>query len=131
MALRQIAKKFQAVVALLALLAPIAPVLADSLSADNSTSCCNGVMCPMHRGQKVKNICGARGQATPDESCACSMQACSITPPPVVGTGLLILVKPIAMRSPANAGPAQIWTSRFIPSILSIPLTPPPRTILS
>jgi hypothetical protein len=133
MNLRQIARKFQAVVALFALLATGATGLTESLAASTLPACCNTVFCPLHRGQspnlqKDKTNCDAQGNPLRNDS---SMRACDTMPTPVVGTTLIVLVAPLAMRSPASAEPTQMRAPQFFPTTTSIPLTPPPRTLPS
>ena len=48
---RQIARKIQAVAALVALLLASIPALAESLAAPDLPACCNTVYCPMHHRQ--------------------------------------------------------------------------------
>jgi hypothetical protein len=133
MRLREMARKIQAVAALIALLATGVPTLAESLSASTLPACCNTVYCPVHHRQvhelqKDKSNCDAQGNPVRND---CSMRACDTAPSPVVGTSPFVLVTPLAMRSPAGAEPAQIQAPRFFPFSISIPLTPPPRTLLS
>ena len=133
MKLQQFARKFKAVAALSVLLAASIPSLTESLSASNLPACCNAVFCPMHHRQvrelqKNRSNCDAHSNPMRND---CSMRACDTTPSPVVGTGPFVLATPLAMRYPASAEPARIQAPRFFPFILSIPLTPPPRTLPS
>jgi hypothetical protein len=131
MRLRQMARKLQAVAALFALLFASVPALAESLSSSGLPVCCNTVYCPVHHrqvseAQKAKSNCDAQGNPMRDN---CSMRACDATSSPVVGSALFVLVTPPALRSPASAEPARIQAPRFFPFIVSIPMTPPPRTL--
>jgi hypothetical protein len=133
MNLREMARTFQAVVALFALLAAGVPSLAESLTASTLPACCNTVYCPVHHRQvhevqQDRTNCDARSNPGQNE---CSMRACDTTTPPVVGTSSFLLVTPLAMRLPASAEPAQIQAPRFYPFSVSIPLTPPPRALPS
>ena len=133
MKLRQIARKFQAVMALFALLATSVAGLAESLAASDLPACCNAVYCPMHHRQagypqKDKSNCDTQGNPMGND---CSMRACDTAPDPVVGTTTFVLVAPLAVRYPASAEPLSIQAARFFPFIVSIPLPPPPRTLPS
>jgi hypothetical protein len=129
MSLRQIARKVLAVAALAALLIAGTPALAESLSTSNLPACCNNIYCPMRRGpaRGHRTICGAQGNFA-GSSCICT---CDATPPPVVGTAPYVLIAPIGIRYQATAEPAQISGPKFFSSVVSIPLTPPPRTLPS
>ena len=59
------------------------------------------------------------------------MRACDAASNPVMGTALFVLVAPLAVRYPASAEPLRIRPAQFFPFIVSIPLTPPPRTLPS
>jgi hypothetical protein len=131
--MRQFARKFLAVAALIALLAASVPALAESLSASNLPACCNGVYCPLHsrRGgsqPQDKSNCGGQGNPIRNDS---SMRSCDTAPNSVMETAPFVLVALLAVRYPASAEHLQIHAARFFPFIVSIPLTPPPRTLLS
>ena len=133
MRLRQMTRKLQAVTALFALLVASVPALAESLSTLNLPVCCNTVYCPVHHrqvseAQKDASNCDAQGNAM---RINCSMRACDTASPIVVGTAVYVLTAPFAMRAPANTEPARIQAPRFFPFIVSIPVTPPPRTLPS
>ncbi len=132
MKLRQFGRKLQAVAALIALLTASVPALAESLSASSLPACCNSVYCPMHhrqghQPQGDKSNCDSQSSSSGNE-CIC---ACDTTPNPIVGATPFVLMAPLAMRSPAGVWPAQIQGARFAPFVVSIPLTPPPRTLPS
>ena len=127
------ARKLQAVAALCALLIGSVPALAESLSTSNLPVCCNTVYCPVHHrqvseAQKGASNCDAQGNAM---RINCSMRACDTASPVIVGTALYVLAAPFAMNAPASVEPALIQAPRFFPFIVSIPLTPPPRTLPS
>jgi len=133
MKLRQIARKFQALAALFALLATGFAGLAESLTASDLPACCNTMYCPVHHRQaqeqqKDMSKCGAQDHPAGND---CSMRACDPMPNPVVGTAPFLLVAPLIMRNPASEETARIQAPQFFPSIASIPLTPPPRTLPS
>jgi hypothetical protein len=133
MRLLQMTQKLQAVAALFALLVASVPALAESFGAVNMPAYCNIAFCPMHRGQSQqqrndKSNCD--GQSRQGEN-DCSMRACDTTSPLVVGTSPYVLATPLAIRYPASAEPARIQAVRFFTFIVSIPLTPPPRTLPS
>jgi len=127
------ARKLLAVAALFALAFATVPALTESLSASGLPVCCNTVYCPVHHRQvseAQKDASNCDAQENPMRN-NCSMRACDATSNPIVGSALFVLVTPLAMRSPASAEPARIQASRFFPFIVSIPLTPPPRTLPS
>jgi hypothetical protein len=126
-------QKFAAIAALLALFLPGVSSLAVTLSAADLPACCNTSYCPVHHRQgrnlqKDKNNCDAISIPGQND---CSMRACDAAPNPVVGTALLVLVAPLALRGPAIAEAAPALASRFFPYVDAIPVTPPPRTVLS
>jgi hypothetical protein len=133
MKLRQTAKRFLVAASLFALLTASVPELAQSLSESNLPTCCNSIYCPMHRYQASeqqtdKSDCDSHGNSAGND---CSMRACETVPKPVVGTAPFVLVAPRAVRYQASTEPLRIQATRFVPIIVSIPLTPPPRTIPS
>jgi hypothetical protein len=133
MRLRQVARKLQAVAALIGLLVATVPLLAESLSASSLPACCNTVYCPVHHHQAHqlqadKSICDSQGSFAGND---CAMRACDTAPNPAVGTLPFVLTAPLAMRGPAIAEPARVQAPRFFPLVVSIPLTPPPRTLPS
>ena len=133
MRLRQIARKLQAIAALFALLLASVPALAESLSTFNLPACCNTVYCPVHhrqvsQAQKDASNCAAQGNSMRND---CSMRACDTASPVLVGTAVYVLTAPLAIRTPASAEAARIQAPRFSPFVVSIPLTPPPRTLPS
>lgn len=126
-------RKLAAVVALLALILPGVSALAGSLSAADLPACCNTVYCPLHHRQmsdlqRDKANCDAMGGSGQMD---CSMRACDAAPAPIVGTAVFILIVPVTLRGPVVAGTAPAPVSRFFPYVVTIPLTPPPRTFLS
>ncbi len=131
--MRVIVHKFAAIVALVALLLPGISAMAESLSASDLPACCNTAYCPLHHRQmsevqRDKSECGAIGSPGQRD---CSMRACDAAPVPAVGTALLVLVTPIALRAPALAEATTAPGSQYFPSIVAIPLTPPPQTLPS
>jgi hypothetical protein len=133
MKLWQIAEKFLAVAALMALLVASVPTLAESLSASNLPACCNTAYCPLHHRQmsdlqKDRKNCDSMGIPGNRD---CSMRACDAASNAVMGTALFVFAAPLAVRYPASAEPVRIRTAQFFPSIVSNPLTPPPRTLPS
>jgi len=133
MELRKIARKIQAVVAVLAMLATSVAGLAESLPASGVPACCNTIFCPLHQHQaheqqRGKSICDSQGKSSGND---CSMRACDTMTAPVVGTAPFVLAAPVAKRGPASSEPAQTQAFQFFPFITSIPLTPPPRILPS
>jgi hypothetical protein len=131
--LQKVIRKFAAIAALLALFLPGVSALAETISAGNLPACCNTIYCPLHHRQmsdvqRDKRNCDAMG-ATGQQDC--SMRACDAAPNPAVGTAPFILVAPVALRGPSVAGAAPALGSQFLPYVTAIPLTPPPRTLLS
>ncbi len=133
MKLRQFAREFLAVAVLLALLAASTPALAESLSASDLPACCNTAYCPLHHPQgrdmqKDKSDCSAHGKPGAAD---CSMQACDAAPNQAVGTALFTLAAPITISYEATVQAAPLSFSGFVPFVVSLPSTPPPRTFPS
>ena len=131
--LRAIVHKFAAIAALVALLLPGVSSLAESLSAGDLPACCNTAYCPLHHRQmsevqRDRSECGAMGVPGQRD---CSMRACDSAPSPAFGTALLILVMLVSLRAPAVTEAAIALASQYFPSIVAIPLTPPPQTLPS
>jgi hypothetical protein len=130
---RNNAQKLLAVAALLALLTASTPALAESLSASDLPACCNTAYCPVHHRQfrdmqKDKSNCDA--QSNPMRS-DCSMRACDSTPNQAVGAAPFVLAAPAAIFFDATVQAAPLSLSSFFPFVVSIPSTPPPRTLPS
>jgi hypothetical protein len=131
--LREVARKFATVAALLALLLPGVSALAETLSATELPACCNTVYCPLHHRQKQSleqdksNCDSTRGRGND----GCSMRACDAPSRPVVGNSAFLLASPVALRGPAFAETAAAIAFEFSLHIPAIPLTPPPRTFPS
>ena len=134
MSLQDIPRKLLAVAALLALLSASTPALADSLSASDSPACCNTAYCPVHHRQnrdmqKDKSNCDtAAGHPARTD---CSIRACDASPSQAVGTGLFTLAAPITISYQATVQAAPLSMPSFVPFVVSLPSTPPPRTFLS
>jgi hypothetical protein len=133
MNLRDIWRKLLAVAALLALLTASTPVLAESLSASDSPACCNTAYCPVHHRQsrdmqQDKSNCDTAGHPA---SSHCSMRACDAMPNQVVGTALFTLAAPITISYEATVQAAPLSLSGFVPFVVGLPSTPPPRTLPS
>src|ERR1700730_8699449 len=126
---RNISRKLVAVAALLALLAASTPALAEALSASDLPACCNTTYCPVHHRQgrnmqKDKSNCGAHGKSAMAD---CSMRACDATPNQAVGTTPFMLAAPVTIFYEATAQAAPLSLSGFVPFVVSLPSTPPPR----
>ena len=133
MEVRDMGRKFLAIVALFALLMANAPALAESLAASESPACCNTAYCPMHHRQvrniqKDKHNCDTTGKPARAD---CSMRACDTTPNQAVGTAPFVLATPVAIFYEATAQAAPLLPARFFPFTVNIPSTPPPRTLPS
>jgi hypothetical protein len=133
MDLKQMTKKILAVAALLALLVASLPALADSFAASNLPACCNALYCPLHHRQardlqQNNSKCDSQGKLAQND---CSMRACDAILQPAVGTAPYLLVAPPAIRYAANAEPARFPMTQYFAFAVSIPLTPPPRTLPS
>jgi hypothetical protein len=133
MSLKDIPRKLLAVAALLALLAASTPALAESLSAADSPACCNTAYCPVHHRQsrdmqKDKTNCDTAGHPTRTD---CSMRACDASPNQAVGTALFTLAAPVTISYQATVQAAPLSMSSFVPFVVSLPATPPPRTFPS
>lgn len=131
--LREAARKFAAIAALLALLLPSVSALAGTLSAAGLPACCNTAYCPLHHRnmndvQKDKSNCDAAGMPGDND---CSMRACDAAPIPMVGSTVIVLVTPVALRVPAASEASPTLASQFFPYVATIILTPPPRTFPS
>ena len=130
MSLRQIAKRFLSAASLLALIATSIPGLAEALAASNSPACCNSFCCPLHHRQSdgsQKNKSNCSGMGVPGQN-DCSMRTCDPTPSPMVSAVPFVLAAPVALQAPSGTQSTQIQAPGIIRFILSIPLTPPPRT---
>jgi hypothetical protein len=133
MKLTDIARKLLAIAALLALLTASTPALAESLSASDLPACCNTAYCPVHHRQvrdmqKDKSNCDAQGNPARTD---CSMRACDSTPNQAVGAAPFALAAPVAIFFDATVQAAPLSLSRFFPFVVSLPSTPPPRTLPS
>jgi hypothetical protein len=133
MSLRDNARKLLAVAALLALLTASTPALAESLSTVDALACCNTAYCPVHHRQgrdlqKDKSNCDAQGNPMRSN---CSMRACDSTPNQAVGTAPFVLAAPVAIFFDETVQAAPLSLSRFFPFVVSLPTTPPPRTLPS
>jgi hypothetical protein len=133
MRLRDIPRKLLAVVALLALLAASTPALAESLSASNSPACCNTAYCPVHHRQaremrKDKSNCDAHGKT---DATNCSMRACDPAPNQATGMAPFTLAAPVTIFYEATAQATPLSWSGFVPNVVSLPSTPPPRLLPS
>jgi len=131
--MKDISRKLLAVAAVFALLVASTAALAESLSASDSAACCNTSYCPVHHRQgrdmqKDKSNCDAHGKTGGAD---CSMRACDATPNQVVGSAAFTLAAPVAIFYEATAQRAPLSSSRFFPFVVSLPSTPPPRTLPS
>jgi len=128
-----ISRKLLAVVAHFALLAANIPALAGSLSAADPASCCNTVYCPLHHSQgrnmqKDKANCDSHGKTGAADS---SMRACDDTAHQVTGDAPFTLTAPVTIFYEAPTQPAPLSHAGFFPFVVSLPSTPPPRTLPS
>lgn len=133
MKLRDISRKLLAVTALFALLAASTPALADSLSATDPASCCNTVYCPLHHSQgknmqKDKSNCDSHGKTGAADS---SMRACDDTAHQVMADASFTLTAPATIFYETMTEPAPLSLADFFPFVVSLPSTPPPRTLSS
>jgi hypothetical protein len=133
MRLWDIPRRLVAVAAIFALLVATTPALAESLSASNLPTCCNTAYCPVHHRQgrdlqKDKTNCDTAGHPARTD---CSMRACDATPNQAVGTALFTLAAPITISHEATVQAAPLSASGFFPLVISLPATPPPRTLPS
>jgi len=133
MKLRENGRKLLAVAALLALLTASMPALTESLSASIAPVCCNTVYCPVHHRQgrdlqKDKSNCDAQGNPARTD---CSMRACDSPPNQALGAAPFVLAAPVAIFFDATDQAAPLSLFRFFPFVVSIPSTPPPRTLPS
>jgi hypothetical protein len=129
----EIARKLQAIAALIALLLGGVPTLADSLSTPDLSSCCTTLYCPLHHRQaedlqRDKSICDTQGHSAEND---CSMRACDSAPNPAVGSALFVLAAPMSISYRPIAEPVLALDSEFFPFHLNLPTTPPPRTLPS
>jgi len=129
MSFKDISRKLLAATALFALLATSTPALADSLAASDPAACCNTVYCPLHHTQgrnmqKDKSNCDTRGKTSAVDS---SMRACDATPHQAMGNVPFTLAAPFTIFHETTAQPAPVSLSVFVPFVVSIPSTPPPR----
>jgi hypothetical protein len=128
-----IPRKLLAIALLFALLAASTPALAESLSTSEPPVCCNTTYCPVHHRQgrdmqKDKSNCGAHGKPAMAD---CSMRACDATPNQAVGTTPFMLAAPVTIFYEATAQAVPLSFSCFLPFVVSLPSTPPPRAFPS
>jgi hypothetical protein len=121
-----------AMIALFALVSASIPTLAESLLSADLLSCCNTALCPLHAHkmrtvQKDMTDC-ARNQLPGADS---SMIACDTTSIQAVGITAFVLRAPLAIVRVAMVQNAPSSVSRFVPFKVSVPTTPPPRTLPS
>jgi hypothetical protein len=126
-------RKSLAIVALFALLMASTPALAHALSDSELPACCNNAYCPMRHGQvrdtqKDKHICGMTNKLLRD---GCLLRTCDATPNRAVGIAPFVLASPLAIFYEATVQDAPLLPARFFPFTVSIPTTPPPRTLPS
>ena len=131
--LQMVIRKLAAILAVIALLLPGVSALAESISAADLPACCNSAYCPLHHRQmsgtqKGNALCGAMGAPGGHD---CSMRSCGGSTNPVLGTVLFELVTPVSLRAPAPAEAASAAIFQNFQSVTSIPLTPPPQSLLS
>jgi hypothetical protein len=128
--LTNIAKKFLGIAAILALLTASTPALAEALAASNLPVCCNTAMCPLHHRQSGNpqdpNDCGGKSQGA-----GSSMRACDSNPDQALEIAPFILVTPVTVFRELTKQHAAISMSLFFPVVVSLPSTPPPRTLPS
>jgi hypothetical protein len=133
MKLRDISRKLLAIAALFALLAANTPALAESLSAANPAACCDTVYCPLHHSQgrnmqKDKANCDSHGKTGATDS---SMRACDDTAHQVIGDAPFALTAPVTIFYETMTEAAPMSLAAFFPFVVSLPSTPPPRTLSS
>jgi hypothetical protein len=133
MKLGDISRKLLAITALFTLLAANTPALADSLSAANPAACCNTVYCPLHHSQarnmrKDNANCDTHGNTDAPDS---SMRACDDTTHQAMGGASFTLTAPVTIFYETMTEPAPLSLATFSPIVVSLPSTPPPRTLPS
>ena len=131
--MRGVLRKIAATAAILAMLLPGFSILAETISAADLPACCNTTYCPLHhrdsRGlQKDKSDCNAKGIPAQQD---CSMRACDSAQLPAVGTSVFVLTAPVTLPAPTTAEPAVAASFLFSPFVFAVPLTPPPRALVS
>ncbi|HLJ22966.1 MAG TPA: hypothetical protein VKT71_02585 [Candidatus Acidoferrales bacterium] len=127
---RKSLRKLAAMAGLLALLMPCVSVLAGTLSAAEVPICCNTAYCPLHHrpdpdSKTGKSDCDTMGNSGLTKS---SLRACDPAQTAVASLGPVVLVGPVALRSPSAANGAPVFVSAFFPYFIAVPLSPPPRT---
>lgn len=128
--LTDIAKKFLGIAAMLALLTASTPALAEALTASNVPACCNTAMCPLHHHQS-NNPQDPSNCAGKSQGAGSSMRACDPSPDQALGIAPYMLVAPITISREVAKQSAAISLSLFFPIVVSLPSTPPPRTLPS
>jgi hypothetical protein len=78
--------------------------------------------------QKDKSNCDAHGKTGGAD---CSMRACDPAPNQAVGMVPFTLAAPITIFYEATAQAAPLSLSGFVPNVVSLPSTPPPRLLPS
>ncbi len=78
--------------------------------------------------QKDKTNCDTAGHPARTD---CSMRACDATPNQALGTALFTLAPPLTISYETTVQAAPLSLSSFVPFVVSLPSTPPPRTFPS
>jgi len=131
MKLSNIARRLLGAAATFALLTASTPALAESLSASDSAACCSTDYCSVHHRQSRdtqtdKSNCAVHGERGAAD---CSMRSCDAAVTQAVGTSPFTLAAPLTIFYEATAQAAPLSLPRFFPFVVSLPSTPPPRTL--
>jgi hypothetical protein len=128
--LTDIAKKFLGIAAMLALLTASTPALAEAISGPSTPACCNTAMCPLHRhqGRNAQDMSDCAGKS---QDAGSSMRACDASPDQALEIAPYMFVAPFTVFREMTKQSAAISLSLFFPVVVSLPSTPPPRTLPS
>jgi len=118
-------RRFIAVIGMVALVFAYLPGVVSALGADQSPTCCAGMLCPMH------HMSG--GHLTCDMDPAHRGATCEACNHPVQHTGGLVFnrVAPPAVASVRPAGAAPVLLQIPAPSVEPEVVSPPPRLAFS
>jgi len=128
--LPNIAKKILGIAALIALLTASTPALAEALAGSNIPACCNTAMCPLHHHQDP-SAQGMSDCAGKSQGAGSSMRACDPSPDQALELAPYMPIAPITIFHEMAKQYAAISLSFFFPIVVSLPSTPPPRTLPS
>jgi hypothetical protein len=120
----RIERRFIAVIGMIALAFAYLPAVVSVLSANASSVCCTGTLCPMHNMAGSHMNCGM-DMAHPGTTC----EACPCRTPQYTAALIFNRVAPPLAASERPAGAAPVLRLIAPPSIEPEVVSPPPRSI--